>query len=90
MPVGVAPKSKVVAALLFFFLGSFGIGNFYMGQTNTGIAKLVLCFIAFVLTFVFIGIFLYMAIGIWAFVEMIFVLTGSNGYDRDANGVPLV
>lgn len=84
-----APKSKVVAALLFFFLGSFGVGNFYMGQTNLGITKLVLLFIGFLTAIFFVGIVIISAISIWSLVEMILVLTGSNGYDRDANGVPL-
>lgn len=84
-----APKSKAVAALLFFFLGSFGAGNFYLGQNNLGITKLVLLVIGFITSIIFIGIFIIMAISIWSLVEMIMVLTGGGGYDRDANGVPL-
>lgn len=37
-------KSKVVAALLAFFLGEFGIHEFYLGRSGAGVAFL-LCFI---------------------------------------------
>ncbi|WP_103062896.1 TM2 domain-containing protein [Actinomyces qiguomingii] len=38
----VEPKSKVAAALLAFFLGEFGVHNFYRGQTRNGIIHLCL------------------------------------------------
>ena len=34
-------KSKVVAALLAFFLGYFGVHNFYLGYTGKAIAQLL-------------------------------------------------
>ncbi|WP_087117495.1 TM2 domain-containing protein [Corynebacterium urinipleomorphum] len=87
-PMG-APKNKIVAALLFFFLGELGIGNFYMGQTNLGIAKLVLFFIGMLTMIIFLGFFILGALWLWSLVEMVMVLTGAGGYDRDSNGVPL-
>ena len=36
-------KNKIVAALLAFFLGSFGIHKFYLNQTKWGIAYLLFC-----------------------------------------------
>ena len=33
----ISVKSKVVAALLCFFLGCFGIHRFYVGKVGTGI-----------------------------------------------------
>lgn len=87
-PMG-QPKSKVAAALLFFFLGELGIGNFYLGQNNLGITKLVLFFIG-IFTFIFIiGAVILGALWIWKMVEFVMVLTGGGGYDRDARGVPL-
>ncbi len=42
---GVAPngRSRIIAALLAFFLGGFGIHKFYLGQTGWGIVYLVFC-----------------------------------------------
>lgn len=36
-------KNKVVAALLAFFLGGFGVHKFYLGQIGFGILYLVFC-----------------------------------------------
>ncbi len=68
-------KSKLVAVLLAFFLGSLGIHDFYLGYTKYGIIKIVLT--------------LCTGIGgsIWALIDFIRLLTGS--LDKDANGVEL-
>jgi hypothetical protein len=36
-------KSKVVAGVLQLFLGGFGIGRFYIGDTGIGVAQLLTC-----------------------------------------------
>ncbi len=68
-------KSKLVAVLLAFFLGSLGIHDFYLGYTTYGIIKIVLTFCTG-----FGG-------AIWALVDFIRLLTGS--IHTDANGVEL-
>ena len=68
-------KSKLVAVLLAFFLGSIGIHDFYLGYNKNGIIKIVLT--------VCTGI----GGGIWALVDFIRLLTGS--LNTDANGVEL-
>lgn len=35
-------KSKLVAYLLWFFLGGFGVHRFYLGRIKTGIAQALL------------------------------------------------
>lgn len=37
-------KDKIVVALLAFFLGGWGVHNFYLGETKKGIIKLVTTF----------------------------------------------
>ncbi len=68
-------KSKLVAVLLAFFLGTIGIHDFYLGYTKYGIIKIVLTCCTGV------------GGGIWALIDFIRLLTGS--LDKDANGVPL-
>ena len=68
-------KSKLVAVLLAFFLGTIGIHDFYLGYTKYGILKIVLTVCTG-----FGG-------AIWALIDFIRLLTGS--LNTDANGVEL-
>ena len=69
---GVSDKSKLVAGLLGIFLGGFGVGRFYIGDTKTGVLQLVVS----VLT---CGIG-----GIWGFIDGILLLVrgGVDGQGR--------
>ncbi|KPI13367.1 hypothetical protein OK074_8801, partial [Actinobacteria bacterium OK074] len=60
-------KSKIVAGVLQLFLGSFGVGRFYIGNVGIGIAQLFTC-----------G-----GLGIWALIDGIILLAGNNGTDSD-------
>ena len=72
-------KSKLVAALLAFFLGCFGVHNFYLGYTGKAVAQLLITLLScFILSW---------GSWIWALVEMIMLLTGS--ISADASGKPL-
>lgn len=81
-PYGVDPmtgmplsdKSKMTAGLLQIFLGSFGVGRFYLGYTGLGIAQ-----IAVVWCTCGLG-------GIWPLIDGIMMLTGKV---PDAQGRPL-
>ncbi len=77
-PVTGAPysdKSKVVAGVLQLVL-PFGVGRFYMGDTQTGVLQLVVA----VLT---CGIG-----GLWSFIDGILILTGNpvDAYQRPLRG----
>lgn len=78
-PVVGAPKQWIVALLLAFFLGPFGIHNFYLGYTTKGIIQLVL-------TITVIGIFVS---GPWALIDFIMLIMRSGSYATDAQGQPL-
>jgi TM2 domain-containing membrane protein YozV len=78
-PVG--QKSKVIAALLAFFLGGWGIHNFYLGHVVKGVIQLVLT----VLSAATMGI-TGAVCGIWAFVEFIMILLGKI---KDFSGASL-
>lgn len=95
-----APKSKIVAALLAFFLGWTGAHNFYLGHNSRAILQLILCgggwfvgsILSVTLILAVIGLPLLLiasGVSIWIFIEFIMLLIGANGYDRDAQGNPL-
>jgi TM2 domain-containing membrane protein YozV len=72
-----AEKSKVVAALLCFFLGMLGIHRFYLGKIGTGIIQLLLLILGSVLLIVGVGVFVYGALGLWVLIDFILILTGT-------------
>jgi TM2 domain-containing membrane protein YozV len=88
-PVGYAPKSKIAAALLAFFLGALGVHNFYLGYKSKAFWQLGLTIFGWITSLFFIGFIFILAVGIWAFIEFIMILAGAESYKRDANGVPL-
>jgi TM2 domain-containing membrane protein YozV len=68
-------KSSTVAWLLWFFLGSFGAHRFYFGKTGSGIGMAGLFVGSCVLTLVLIGLFGFIALGIWWIVDA-FLMNG--------------
>jgi len=81
-PYGVDPmtgmplsdKSKMTAGLLQIFLGSFGVGRFYLGYTGLGIAQIAVVWLTCGLG------------GLWPLIDGIMMLTGKV---PDAQGRPL-
>jgi TM2 domain-containing membrane protein YozV len=62
-------KSGVVAYLLWFFVGMFGGHRFYLGSTGPAIAQLVITIVSILLTFVLVGIFGLIGVGIWVLID---------------------
>ena len=73
------PKQWIVALLLAFFVGIFGIHNFYLGYTTRGIIQLVL-------TITLVGAPIS---AIWALIEFIMIIMRYGAYGCDAQGRPL-
>ncbi len=57
----VSPKSRLVAALLAWFVGVLGIHRFYLGKTGTGVVM----------------IFTLGGLGVWALIDFILIVGGS-------------
>lgn len=78
----ISPKSRVATTLFAWFLGIFGAHRFYVGQTGTAVTMLVLSIVGFATLWLFVGTFILIAVGIWAFVDFIIAVTG-NMRDRE-------
>ena len=74
-----APKSKTIAVILAWFLGAFGVHNFYLGDTTKGAIQLAI-------TVVSCGT-LAIVSAYWGMAEGIMILTGKT--TTDAKGNPL-
>ena len=72
----ISPKSRLAATLLAWFLGIFGAHRFYIGKTGTAVVMLILGIAGVATSWVFVGIPILIAVGIWAFVDFIFAVTG--------------
>lgn len=89
-------KSRLLTGLVALYLGSLGIHNFYLGNTQKAMIQLFVSIGGYILgtigSLVIVGAIFFaapVAMGIWAFVEGIFILMGKEGYDVDAYGNPL-
>ncbi len=73
----VSGKSRAVAAVLAFLLGSLGIHNFYLGKNKYGVIQLVCTLCFFLVIPVIIS-------SIWALVDFILILCGTytDGEDK--------
>ncbi|MBD9701864.1 TM2 domain-containing protein [Streptomyces sp. NPDC001868] len=58
-------KSKIVAGILQLFLGTLGIGRFYVGSVGVGVAQLLTC-----------G-----GLGFWSLIDGILFLTSNDRTD---------
>lgn len=79
-------KSKVGAGLLQLFLGTLGIGRFYIGSSGIGAAQLILTLVGFATAFIGIGVVLILGVSLWAFIDAILMFTGGV---RDSRGLKL-
>lgn len=88
-----AQKSKVLAGILAILFGSIGVHNFYLGNINLGLVKLVVAlacnFLGRLLFFLFVPFSLISsALFIWGVVDGVLILTGRVTTDEAGN--PLV
>lgn len=70
-----AKKSTLIAYILWFFLGPFGVHRFYLHRIVTGIAYLLLWAIGGLLTFIGVGYLLLAIAAIWQVID-IFLIPG--------------
>lgn len=71
-----AGDNQLIAALLAFFLGGFGIHRFYLGYTKIGIIQLAMLIVGSVLSLVIVGIPILIALYVWVLIDLIRILLG--------------
>lgn len=62
-------KSAGIAYLLWFFFCPLGAHRFYLGKTGSAVAMLVICLVSIPLLIFGVGLFGFIALGIWAVVD---------------------
>lgn len=92
---GASPKSRVVAAVLAFFLGMIGVHSFYLEKKGNGIAHIIIALLGISCYaigatsaegFFVIGIVVEFFNGAWALIESLLLLLGAG---KDGNRLPV-
>lgn len=83
------PKSRLAAALLALTVGMFGVHNFYLGFNTKAIIQLVLTIVGLLGNVFTLFIPLLVSL-IWSFVEGVQLISHSDQFRCDANGIALI
>ena len=75
-------KSALIAYLLWFFLGLFGVHRLYLGRVGSGIGMLVLHGISWVLAWVLIGYLGFVVLGLWWLVDALLIPGMTRSYNN--------
>jgi TM2 domain-containing membrane protein YozV len=84
---GISPKSRLAATLLCAIpalFAIFGIHRIYIGKIGTGVTMIVLSVVGWITVWFFVGIFFWIAVGIWAIVDFAFIVAGRM---KDSKGL---
>lgn len=76
-------RSTLIAYLLWFFLGVFGVHRFYLKHTKTGLAQLAITLISIPLAFIGVGLITYFIVGIWLLVDAFLIPGMVRGYNNE-------
>lgn len=74
-------KSALLAYVLWFFLGFFGVHRFYLGRIGSGIGMLVLHALSWATVWILIGYVGFAILGLWWVIDALLI----PGMTRDYN-----
>ena len=75
-------KSPLLAYLLVFFVGWFGVHRFYLGRKGSGAAILALSLLGFVTLPIGVGVVPLAVVGCWCLVDL-FLIPGMIASSKD-------
>jgi TM2 domain-containing membrane protein YozV len=74
-------KSLIIAYLLWFFLGQFGVHRMYLNHWASGIFMLILAGISWALTLILIGYIGLAILGLWWLIDGLLTYFMVNGHN---------
>ena len=80
----VSHSSRLVATLLCFFFGQFGVHRFYVGRVGSAVGMLILGILGWSTIWIFgLGLVFLIPVWIWTLIDFIFMVSGAM---RDHEG----
>lgn len=77
-----AKRSALLAYLLWFFLGWFGLHRFYLGRIGSGSVMLVLLGLSWITHFVLIGFVGFAVLGLWWLIDALLIPGMTRSYNE--------
>lgn len=75
-------KSRLLAALLAFFLGGFGVHNFYWGYSSRAVTQLLLMVFGWATTPIILGYAVLFPLYLWIIADFILIVLGIGRYSQ--------
>jgi len=85
MNMSIGSKSLVLAYVLWFFLGAFGIHRFYLGKTVTGVIMLLLTLVGVATSVLGIGFIFLLIVAIWWVLDALLIFLASKKANDKVN-----
>ena len=77
-----AKRSALLAYVLWFFLGWFGLHRFYLGRIASGVAMLVLHGFSWLTHFILIGFVGFALLGLWWLIDALLIPGMTRAYNE--------
>jgi TM2 domain-containing membrane protein YozV len=77
-----AKRSALLAYILWFFLGWFGVHRMYLGRVGSGIAMLVLHGVSWVTHFILIGFVGFFFLALWWLIDALLIPGMTRSYNE--------
>lgn len=76
-----AKRSALLAYILWFFLGWFGVHRMYLGRVGSGVAMLVLHVVSWITHFILIGFVGFAILGLWWLIDALLIPGMTRSYN---------